>query len=322
LPYAAELPTALTLLALAVLGAQPIAALLDAFKSFARASWAGQLSLAQASAALPGLLQPLFLLLAIAVLAALACIFAQRAPTLQSSPDSGARARGRGRPSHGRMAQALLAGVKVVVLGASLVALVYDSLAGWLDTIGTSADQLLAISGRLLPALLVRAAWVCLLLAGFELTVQHIARMRRLRMTRQQLQDEQRELAGDPRLLAERRSRAHASDVPARLSPQLIAADLAQLGAAALLITGSACVVALEYSSELGVPRVWLSAKGNHALELLSRAYSLDMPIVSDELLATALFRTPLKAPIPGAWHARVAQLLIEHGNSTVREAS
>jgi flagellar biosynthesis protein FlhB len=322
LPYAGELPIALALLALAVVGVQPIAAFLAGFKSFARASWAGQLSLAQASAVLPSLLQPLLLLLAIPVLAALACIVAQRAPTLQSSPESRTREQGRGRPSHGRVTHAWLTGVKVLVLGASLFELVYDSLAGWLATVGSSADELLAISGRVLPALLVRAAWVCVLLAGLELTVQYIARMRRLRMTRQQLQDEQRELAGDPRLLAERRSRAHASDVPARLSPQLIAADLAQLSAAALLITGTACVVALEYSPELGVPRVWLSGKGNHALELLSRAYSLDMPIVSDELLALALFRTPLRAAIPSAWHARVAELLIEHGITAVREAS
>jgi|GEM_PF-6436189 len=321
LPFASELPIALALLALALVGGQPIAAFAAAFRNFARASWGGELSLMQASAALPGLLQPLFVLLAIPALAALACIVAQRAPTLQSSPDSSsAQEQGRGRPGHGRTTRAWLTALKVLVLGASLLALVYDSAAGWLATTERSANDLLAISGRVLPAVLVRAAWVCLLLAGLELTVQYIARTRRLRMTHQQLHDEQRELVGNPRLLAERRSRA--CDVPARLSPQLIAADLAQLSAAALLITGTSCVVALEYTPERGVPRVWLGAEGNHALELLSRAYNLDLPIVHDELLAASLFRTPLKASIPSEWHARVAQLLVDKGVAQTREGS
>jgi type III secretion system FlhB-like substrate exporter len=323
LPFASELPIALALLALALVGGQPIAAFGAAFRHFARAAWGGQLSLAQASAALPGLLQPLFVLLAIPALAALACIVAQRAPTLQSSPDnSSAQEQGRGRPGHGRSTRAWLTALKVLVLGASLLALVYGSAAGWLATTERSADDLLAISGRVLPAVLVRAAWVCLLLAGLELTVQYISRMRRLRMTRQQLQDEQRELVGDPRLLAERRSRAHATDVPVRLSPQLIAADLAQLSAAALLITGTSCVVALEYTPERGLPRVWLRAEGNHALELLSRAYNLDLPIVHDELLAASLFRRPLRASIPSEWHARVAQWLVDKGVAQTREVS
>ena len=323
LPYASELPIALALLALAVVGAQPVAAFVAAFQSFARASWAGRLSLEQASAALTSLLQPLLLLLAIPMLATLACIVAQRAPTLQSRPDSGsAREHERGRPGHGRATRAWLTALKVLVLGASLFALVDGSLMGWLDTTGRSADELLATGGRVLPAVLVRAAWVCVLLAALELTVQYIARMRRLRMTRQQVQDEYRELAGDPRLLAERRSRAYASDLPAHLSPQLLAADLAQLSAAALLITGTSCAVALSYSREQGVPRVWLGAEGNHALELLSRAYNLGLPIAHDELLAAALFRTPPRAAIPREWHGRVAELLVHHGIAKTTEAS
>jgi type III secretory pathway component EscU len=167
-----------------------------------------------------------------------------------------------------------------------------------------------------LPALLIRSAWVCVLLAGIELSVQYVTRLRRLRMTRQQVQAEQRELAGDPRLLSERRARAQA------LSPQLVAADLAQLRAAALLVTGAGCVVALEYSPAHGVPRVWLRAEGTHALELLSRAYNLALPIVSDELLASVLFRTPLRAAVPSGWHARVAHWLVERGVPAAREAS
>lgn len=310
LPYASELPFALVLLVLAVIGAQPIAAFVHALQGFARASWSGQLSLVQVGSALPGLVGPLLWVVAVCALVAFAGVFVQRAPTLQSRPD---RTSPRGRPGLGRTTRAWLSALKIVVLGASLFALVYDSRAGWLAAGERSPEELLEISARALPALFVRAAWVCVLLAGLELAVQYLARLRRLRMTRQQVLDEQRELAGDPRFASERRARASA------LSPQLRAADLAQLSAAALLITGSACVVALEYSPELGVPRVWLAAEGNHALELLSKAYSLDLPIVADELLASALFRTPLRAAVASEWHARVAELMV---TAAKREAS
>jgi hypothetical protein len=48
--------------------------------------------------------------------------------------------------------------VKVLVLSGSLIALLFDSFPGWLDTHARSATELLEISGRVLPALLLRAA--------------------------------------------------------------------------------------------------------------------------------------------------------------------
>lgn len=305
-PYASEWTFALALFAV-VLGGQQAAVFVRGFERFANSAFRAETSSTQALAALPSLLQPLLVLLVMSALAVLLCVLAQRAPTLRAAPDSGAHEEGRGRPGHGRLLQGLLALGKLLVLAASLFALVYDGLQGWLATHARSAGELLAITGRVLPAMFTRAAWVCLLLGGVELAVQYVARMQRLRMTRRQVQDEQRELAADPRMSSERRSRA-------ALSPQLAAADLTQLSAASLVITGASCVVALEYAPEHGVPRVWLSAQGPHALELLSRAYSLDLPIVSDELLASALSRLPLRAAVPAEFHALVAKHLAAHG--------
>jgi flagellar biosynthesis protein FlhB len=318
-PYAAELTFALVLLAL-VAAVHPARALLAGWQRLAQAAFAGRQ--AQVWTELPRMLQPLGLLLGLLAAAALVALIAQRAPTLRSAPDNTGRSDSApARAGRGRALHSLMTGFKGLVLGVGLVALVYDSLAGWRATYTHSAPALLELSGQLLPALLMRAAWMCVLLGAVELGVQYVSRLQRLRMTRQQVQDEQRELAGDPRFLSERRARA-TPELPARLSPQLIAADLAQLGAASLLITGASCVVAVEYSPERGVPRVWSSATGTHALELLARAYSLQLPIVSDEPLAAALFRVPLRAAIPAAWHAHVARLLVEHAVPAAREAS
>lgn len=311
---------ALSWLLVALVGVHTIGVFAGAFQDYARSAWTAQLSLQQGVSALPGLLSTLLWLLLLPLLASLACMVVQRAPTLQASTQRAPREHRRGRPPLGRATRASLQAVKVLVLGASFWGLLHDSVAGWRATAGASAAELLAIVARAVPALLVRAAWIGALLAVLELTVQYLARMRRLRMTRQQRQDEHRELVGDPRLSSERRARGRGAEVPVRSSPQLLASDIAQLSAAALLVTGGACVVAVEYAPELGVPRVWVRASGNDALELLRHAYSLDLPIVSDDLLAQGLFHAPLKAAIPNAWHARVAQLLVEHGIPRARE--
>ncbi|HET8936043.1 MAG TPA: EscU/YscU/HrcU family type III secretion system export apparatus switch protein, partial [Polyangiales bacterium] len=129
LPYASEWTFALGLLALMVVGTQQGAALLRGFEGLTKASLRGERAWTQAMS----LLQPLMLLLAVPALAALVCMVAQRAPTLRGAPDTAKEHEKRGRPSHGRVMQALLTGGKVFLLGASLSALVYDSRLGWLE---------------------------------------------------------------------------------------------------------------------------------------------------------------------------------------------
>lgn len=325
LPYAAELPLGLLLLALLGLSAAPLTSLLGAWRRFARELWRGQLSSSQVWQPLYELSAWLALVLAAPVLAALAALVAQRAATLrwfvaapEHRPAERPRAWGR------RPLRAVVAAVKAFALIIGLAAVVYDSWPGLLGAYERDAAELLELVLRVLGALALRAALILLVLAGCELGVQQLVRLRRLRMTRQQVQDEQRELSGDPRMLAERRARS-ASPLGAseRMSAQLRAASIARLGGASLLITGSARVVALRYApDQLAVPVVWLRAEGAHALEIVQRAYSLRLPIVSDEPLADVLARLEPPAPIPQAWHTRVASLLVVSGAYVVTEAS
>jgi hypothetical protein len=133
LPYASELPFALALLALVLVGGPQSTAFLAAFRSFARGAWGSGLSVSQALASLPSLLQPAFVLLGVPMLAAFLCMLAQRVPTLRAAADA-AGSHERGRSSRGRVLHALLTALKALLLGVSLFALVFDSLAGWRDT--------------------------------------------------------------------------------------------------------------------------------------------------------------------------------------------
>ena len=173
-----------------------------------------------------------------------------------------------------------------------------------------SAEGLWALSRRALSGLLLRAFWTLLLLGAFDLLAQQWVRLRRLRMTRREVQDEQRELSGDPLVMAERRARALAAPTEL-LTPQLYAAKLAQLSAAALVLTGEGRAVALHYVPErMSVPVLWLKAEGAQAVELVARAYAVGVPLASDNLLADDLFRLEPMQPIPASVHARVAQLM------------
>ena len=183
LPFASELPLALALLALVGLGAQPAAALAHALQGFAISAWSGELALADAWPALRGLMLSTFLLLCIPALAAFVGVLAQRAPTLRffvAAGEAGSQQEQPGRPARGRIAHNLIAALKALVFAASLGVLLYDSVAGFIESYTRSSSQLLAITAHVLPALLLRAAWACLVIAALELGVQQLERMRRI----------------------------------------------------------------------------------------------------------------------------------------------
>lgn len=326
-PYASELPLAVALLALVGLGAQPLLSLERGFRSFAQLAFRGQLTSTTALDQLYGLSTWLMLVLAAPTCAALVMMAAQRAPTLRWGAGGGAAQRERvatGRRALPRPVQALLATLKLVTLCIGLGAVLYESWPGLLAAYERSAPELLSIATRVLRALLLRAGLLLVLLGAIELLVQQVDRLQRLRMTRRQLQQEQRELAGDPRLLAERSARRQdRSGEISRLPPQLRTQAISQLSAAAVLITGADRVVALRYDRQRdAAPWLWLSAEGAHAVELLQRAYALQLSIATDASLVAELSRLSPPSPLPSSLHARVAQLMVSADVPAAREVS
>lgn len=241
----------------------------------------------------------------------------QRAPGLRTlnAADADPRAPRRRPPPYTRGQQACVTLLKWLVLSLALGSLLWDSLPGLLDAHARSAQTLWSLALHALRGVAWRAIWTLLLLGGLDLALQQALRLRRLRMTRREVMDEQRELAGDPFILSERRARSLAG--PELLTPQLYAAKLAQLSAAALVLTGEGRAVALHYAPErMTAPVLWLKAEGSQALELVARAYAVGVPLASDNLLAEELYRLEPMQPIPAAMHARVAQLMAAEAHS------
>ena len=284
------------------------ASYLSAWRELARAALAGQSSPAQSyldlGVGLAGLL-------AAPCLAAFALVFVQRAPALRVlRSDADPRAPRRRPAPYSLAQQAAVSAFKTCAMLLALGAQLWSSGPGLLAAAERSAEELGQLALRVLGALSVRAACVLLALGALDLLLQQVVRLRRLRMTRRELLDEQRELAGDPFVLAERRARA-LQQPDELLTPQLYAAKLAQLSAASLVLTGDRRAVALQYAPERAAsPVLWLKAEGAQALELVARAYAVGVPLASDSLLADDLSRLLPMQPIPAALHGRVAQLM------------
>jgi flagellar biosynthetic protein FlhB len=310
-PFTGEWPFAAALLAMLVaLGTWGVT-LFAVWKDLAHDAFSLELSLTQSIARLRELGALLAVLLAMPLLAAFALVVLQRAPSLRMfNSDADPRAPRRRPAPYGRVQQATVTVLKWLVMALVLGSLLSDSLPGLIAAYERSADALWTLSLRVLRGLLLRAFWALLLLGAFDLLAQQWVRMRRLRMTRREVLDEQRELSGDPTVMAERRARA-LSEPAQLLTPQLYAAKLAQLSAASLVLTGEGRALALQYAPErMLAPVLWLKAEGSQAVELLARAYAVGVPLASDGLLADDLYRLELMQPIPAAFHARVAQLM------------
>jgi flagellar biosynthesis protein FlhB len=140
--------------------------------------------------------------------------------------------------------------------------------------------------GALLDALVVRSAWFA-----------------RLRMTRQEVQREQRENAGDVGL-KQARQRAQRE-----LSRN---AELAELPRATLLVLGRprlATALAYDAARDLA-PRILMQASGRLAQTLETLAPAYGVPTHEDLELARALAALNPEDPIPAALYASVATAL------------
>jgi flagellar biosynthesis protein FlhB len=149
---------------------------------------------------------------------------------------------------------------------------------------GAAWAAALSIAGGAAPPLLaLLAAWGLL-----DLLRARASALRRLRMTRAEVERDQREDSGDPRLRAERR-RLHATVSGAPGRP------------ACLVVNPTRIAVALSRGAEGGEEAFVLAkASGVHASALRREARRLGIPVLADRPLARSLFRlADVGEPIP-----------------------
>ena len=194
--------------------------------------------------------------------------------------------------------------IKLAVVGTIALLLVYPQFKG-IDRIPMlSTGGMLAFMHDILSRLMMAIAVVVVIIAGADWFYQRFAYLKKMRMTKQEVKDEQKQTEGDPmvkaRLRALRMQRARQ-----RMMAAVPKADVVITNP-----THYACALKYDMGS-MGAPT--LVAKGQELIALRIRqiAQEHDIPIVENPPLARALYATvELDKEIPPQHYKAVAEVI------------
>ncbi len=172
------------------------------------------------------------------------------------------------------------------------------------STPAMSVEAILGEVGAELRHLLLVVALALGALGALDYAWQRRRHEQRLRMTRQEVQDERKETEGNPQMRARFR-KAHKALARRRMLGDVARADV-------VLTNPVHVAVALRYrAEEMRAPRVLAKGAGELAERIKDAARRAGVPIVERRALARARFRTvEVGAEIPPALYRAVAEIL------------
>jgi flagellar biosynthetic protein FlhB len=249
-----------------------------------------------------GALAPLLaaVLVALAVVGGTATAL-QRGMFLRLAGASGDFAQGLPRPRGvERWADASWTLAKWLVLLAVLIDPWSDAVRGMLGVWQRAPHELLPLVGRLMVALLERAAVALAVLGVIDFAIQQVTFRRRLRMSRQELQEERRATESDPHASAERRRRARDQQLSAAML------ELSDVDALVCDLDGRAIALRRERAAPQDPNAttrehflVWLKADGDFARRIRTEAAARELPIAIDAELTNSLLSYEINEPLP-----------------------
>ena len=161
----------------------------------------------------------------------------------------------------------------------------------------------LAYIGAQLLMLVRMVAFLALLLSAADYGMQRRNHLRDLRMSKQEIKDEQKQSDGDPMLKGRMRRTAQ------ELSRNRMLASTAD--ATVIVVNPTHFSVALRYDPGIGVPVVIAKGVGASALRIRAEGLEASVPVVECKPLARALYRVcGVGSPVPTEMFQGVAVLL------------
>jgi flagellar biosynthesis protein FlhB len=142
-----------------------------------------------------------------------------------------------------------------------------------------------------------------LIIAVADYVVVRMKTMKKLKMSKYEIQQEHKQAEGDPHMKAHRRSTAMAMSRN-RMMSEVAEADV-------LLVNPTHVAVALKYDASKGAPRVVAKGAGEVAAKLRERAAAARVPMVQDIPLARALHAScEIGQEVPPQLFTAVARVL------------
>jgi flagellar biosynthesis protein FlhB len=193
--------------------------------------------------------------------------------------------------------------VKLLGFAAAALSAVWQQLPRLCASVGGAPAALLGAVGACLAAIAVRVALVAGAIALVDVMVQRRRHLRRLRMTRQEVQREQKESEGDPQHKAERR-RLHQEILDHQMLEAVATADC-------VVINPTEVAVALRYDAEhMAAPKVVARGQRWVAAQIRAIARRHGIPVIRNVPLARALVELELDQEIPAEIYEAVAEVL------------
>ncbi|MCW2316231.1 flagellar biosynthetic protein FlhB [Rhodoblastus acidophilus] len=194
--------------------------------------------------------------------------------------------------------------VKLLIVGLVAFFLIRSEIGAAIATIQSDpaglADHILDVGRRLLGGVTL-AVFV---LAAFDLVWTRIHWKRDLRMSRQDVKDEMKQIQGDPMVKARQRSIALA-----RVRKRMMAA----VPTATMVIANPThYAIALRYvREEGGAPKVVAKGQDLIALKIREIAEAHDIPVIEDKALARSMYdRVEIDMMIPAEFYRVIAELI------------
>ncbi|PIQ26076.1 flagellar biosynthesis protein FlhB [bacterium (Candidatus Blackallbacteria) CG17_big_fil_post_rev_8_21_14_2_50_48_46] len=201
-----------------------------------------------------------------------------------------------------QLAQNLVKITIFVWLAASILTHHYQQL---LQTMQMSLSE----TGRLIGSVVWEISWklglVMLILAIVDITWQRWFFERSIRMSKQEIKDEQKNAEGDPQIKAKIRQLQRKAALK-RMMEAIPRADV-------VLTNPTHLAVAIEYKpEEMNAPQVVAKGAGAVAERIKERAREYEVPILENKPLARALFRSvEVGDEVPAELYAGVSEVLI-----------
>jgi flagellar biosynthesis protein FlhB len=200
-----------------------------------------------------------------------------------------------------RLALSLL---KLIVLGAVAAAVMYTELDQMLHITELSSGPAFALATALVFRLALVLAVLLLVLAAIDWWYQRFQHGKDLRMTKEQIKQEMKNMDGDP-LLKQRRARVARQLAMARMSQAVPKADV-------VITNPTHYAVALKYDrATMQAPKVVAKGADFMALRIRQIAVANGVPLVERKPLARALYADlDVGQEVPPEHYAAVAEIL------------
>jgi len=198
----------------------------------------------------------------------------------------------------------LQAAIMIPVFGATVYALMKENLDVYLSLPLQSVSRGAIQVGGSIQALLWKAAGLFIVFGAVDLLRQQRRYSQSLKMSKQDIRDELKEVEGSP-LMKQRIRRLRRSMARRRMMHEVPTAT-------AVIVNPTHYAVALKYSmSSPGAPRVVAKGKNYLAQRIRQRAIENQVPLIENPPLAQALYKSvDVGQEIPAQFYRAVAEVL------------